>query len=123
MKVIYEYLRRHRNQSPSQYHPMDYHLNTNNTNHNNSVNGVNSAMSGMSAMSAMSGITGVSNTCNTMNSINSMNGINNSSSVNCSNNNNKVSSRHIICNDSIIINKELGVGEFGVVQQGLHYII
>ena len=27
-------------------------------------------------------------------------------------------SRHIISSDSITINKELGVGEFGVVQQG-----
>lgn len=31
----------------------------------------------------------------------------------------KVPSKHIIPADSIVINKELGVGEFGVVQQGV----
>lgn len=30
----------------------------------------------------------------------------------------KVPSKHIISSDAIAINKELGVGEFGVVQQG-----
>ena len=31
----------------------------------------------------------------------------------------RVPSKHIIPADAIVINKELGVGEFGVVQQGV----
>jgi len=76
--------------NPTEYHQMSHQLITNNSNNNNNNNN----------MSTMSANNGVSNTSH--------------------NNNNKVSSRHIISHDSIIINKELGVGEFGVVQQGLH---
>lgn len=35
----------------------------------------------------------------------------------------KVASKHIIAADCIQINKELGVGEFGVVQQGIMNIL
>lgn len=37
----------------------------------------------------------------------------------CDKNNIKVPSKHIIPKENIVINKELGVGEFGVVQQGV----
>lgn len=37
----------------------------------------------------------------------------------CEKNNIKIPSKHIIPKDNIVINKELGVGEFGVVQQGV----
>lgn len=31
----------------------------------------------------------------------------------------RVPSKHIISSDSITVNKELGMGEFGIVQQGV----
>lgn len=37
----------------------------------------------------------------------------------CEKNNIKIPSKHIIPKENIVINKELGVGEFGVVQQGV----
>ncbi len=99
MKVIYQYLLRHRNNG-QQYHQMDRQLinNCNNMSNNST------------------------NTINTINTINTNDSNSNTNSNTNNNNNSCVGSRHIISNDSIIINKELGVGEFGVVQQGLHLL-